>query len=39
MRLFWTRTCRGCSDSTPHNAHLTWFGRLYFRWWRFRRSS
>lgn len=24
-----TKTCRGCNDPSPHDAHLTRFG-----WWR-----
>lgn len=34
----WTRKCRDpetCSDTKSfgwHSHHLTWFGRLYFRW-------
>lgn len=29
----WTRKCRGCNDPSFHTEHLTWFGRLYFRYW------
>lgn len=25
---FWTRRCRGCSDTSTHDSHLTWLGRL-----------
>jgi hypothetical protein len=25
---FWTRRCRGCSDGSPHDSHLTWLGRI-----------
>lgn len=28
---FWTRRCHGCANTDPHDAHLTWFGRFYFR--------
>jgi len=28
----WTRRCGGCIDTSPHSHHLTWFGRLYFRY-------
>lgn len=28
---FWTRRCRGCSDTSTHDSHLTWLGRLALR--------
>lgn len=32
QRPRWTRPCRGCKDNSMHNAHLTLWGRFYFRW-------
>jgi hypothetical protein len=43
MRLsrFWKRRCHGCADASPHDSHLTRFGRWYFgRYgfgWKFKR--
>jgi hypothetical protein len=28
---FWTRRCNGCADTSAHDSHLTWLGRLIFR--------
>lgn len=28
---FWTRRCKGCDEASPHDAHLTWLGRLALR--------
>lgn len=33
---FWCSPCRNpgnCIEDDPHTHHLTWYGRLYFRWY------